>query len=64
MNRITVGEYVDVEAQERSGRRNSEGGRAIVVAVNLQTSFLTPPFGFALFYLKGVAPKGVTMSHI
>ena len=29
---------------------------AILVAMNLQTSFLTPPFGFALFYLKGVAP--------
>ncbi|HAM46136.1 MAG TPA: C4-dicarboxylate ABC transporter, partial [Alphaproteobacteria bacterium] len=28
---------------------------AILIAVNLQTSFLTPPFGFALFYLKGVA---------
>ncbi|MCF6234451.1 MAG: TRAP transporter large permease subunit [Rhodobacteraceae bacterium] len=37
---------------------------AIVVAVNLQTSFLTPPFGFALFYLKGVAPKSVTMQQI
>ena len=33
---------------------------AILIAVNLQTSFLTPPFGFALFYLKGVAPKNVT----
>ena len=31
---------------------------AILVAMNLQTSFLTPPFGFALFYLKGVAPNG------
>ncbi|MEE2716066.1 MAG: TRAP transporter large permease subunit [SAR324 cluster bacterium] len=31
----------------------------ILVAVNLQTSFLTPPFGFAIFYLKGIAPKGV-----
>jgi len=37
---------------------------AILVAVNLQTSFLTPPFGFALFYLKGVAPKIVKMQHI
>lgn len=37
---------------------------AILVAVNLQTSFLTPPFGFALFYLKGVAPKGVKIEHI
>ena len=32
---------------------------AILVAMNLQTSFLTPPFGFALFYLKGVAPESV-----
>jgi tripartite ATP-independent transporter DctM subunit len=37
---------------------------AILVAVNLQTSFLTPPFGFALFYLKGVAPPEVTVGHI
>ena len=32
---------------------------AILMALNLQTSFLTPPFGFALFYLRGVAPDGV-----
>ena len=31
---------------------------AILIAMNLQTSFLTPPFGFSLFYLKGVAPAG------
>ena len=31
----------------------------VMIGVNLQTSFLTPPFGFALFYLKGVAPKVV-----
>jgi TRAP-type mannitol/chloroaromatic compound transport system permease large subunit len=37
---------------------------AILVAVTLQTSFLTPPVGFALFYLKGVCPPGVTLSHI
>lgn len=37
---------------------------AILVAVNLQTSFLTPPFGFALFYMKGVAPPEVRMQHI
>lgn len=36
----------------------------ILIAVNLQTSFLTPPFGFSLFYLKGVAPEGVTTNHI
>jgi TRAP-type mannitol/chloroaromatic compound transport system permease large subunit len=32
--------------------------------VNLQSSFLTPPFGWALFYLKGVAPSGVTIAAI
>ena len=37
---------------------------AILVAVTLQTSFLTPPVGFALFYLKGVAPPGVSLAHI
>lgn len=37
---------------------------AILVAMNLQTSFLTPPFGFALFYLKGVAPDGFKTTHI
>ena len=36
----------------------------ILLPLNLQTSFLTPPFGFALFYLKGVAPKEVTTGHI
>lgn len=36
----------------------------ILLAINLQTSFLTPPFGFALFYLKGVAPPEVKTSHI
>ncbi|MGA1862023.1 TRAP transporter large permease subunit [Deferribacter thermophilus] len=36
----------------------------ILFAVNLQTSFLTPPFGFSLFYLKGVAPPEVTTMHI
>ena len=36
----------------------------IMIAVNLQTSFLTPPFGFALFYLRGVAPPEVKTSHI
>lgn len=37
---------------------------AILVAVNLQMSFLTPPFGWALFFLKGVAPPGVTTMDI
>lgn len=36
----------------------------ILIAVNLQTSFLTPPFGFSLFYLRAVAPPGVSTAHI
>ena len=36
----------------------------VMIALNLQTSFLTPPFGFSLFYLRGVAPKEVTTMHI
>jgi len=36
----------------------------IMIAINLQTSFLTPPFGFSLFYLRGVAPAEVTTRHI
>jgi tripartite ATP-independent transporter DctM subunit len=37
---------------------------AILMAINLQTSFLTPPFGFALFYLKGIAPKEIKIESI
>ena len=37
---------------------------SMLLCVNLQTSFLTPPFGYALFYFKGVAPEGYTMGHI
>ncbi|CUH78723.1 Neu5Ac permease [Tritonibacter multivorans] len=36
----------------------------ILLAINLQTSFLTPPFGFSLFYLRGAAPAEVTTGHI
>ncbi len=36
----------------------------IMIAINLQTSFLTPPFGFALFYLRGVAPPLITTTQI
>ena len=35
-----------------------------MIAINLQASFLTPPFGYALFYLKGIVPEGVTIMHI
>ena len=37
---------------------------AILIAMNLQSSFLTPPFGFSLFYLKGVAPAGLKTTDI
>lgn len=36
----------------------------VMIAVNLQASFLTPPFGYALFYIKGVAPDGVELTHV
>jgi TRAP-type mannitol/chloroaromatic compound transport system permease large subunit len=36
----------------------------VMIALNLQTSFITPPFGFALFYLRGVAPPGVRTADI
>jgi TRAP-type mannitol/chloroaromatic compound transport system permease large subunit len=36
----------------------------VLIALNLQTSFLTPPFGFSLFYLKGVAPPSVRTEHL
>jgi tripartite ATP-independent transporter DctM subunit len=36
----------------------------VMIAINLQTSFLTPPFGFALFYLRGVAPQQITTAAI
>jgi TRAP-type mannitol/chloroaromatic compound transport system permease large subunit len=37
---------------------------AVLIAMNLQTSFLTPPFGFSLFYLKAAAPPEVNMKQI
>ncbi len=37
---------------------------AVLIAVNLQASFLTPPFGFSLFYLKAAAPPGIHIQHI
>ena len=36
----------------------------VLIAVNLQTSFLTPPFGFALFYLRGVTPEHIATGDI
>ena len=36
----------------------------VMIGMNLQTSFLTPPFGFAIFYLRGVAPAAIKTSEI
>jgi TRAP-type mannitol/chloroaromatic compound transport system permease large subunit len=36
----------------------------IMIAINLQTSFLTPPFGFALFYLRGVMPDSISTRQL
>jgi TRAP-type mannitol/chloroaromatic compound transport system permease large subunit len=36
----------------------------IILAVNLQTSFLSPPFGYALFYMQATAPPGITLKDI
>jgi TRAP-type mannitol/chloroaromatic compound transport system permease large subunit len=36
----------------------------VLIAMNLQASFLTPPFGFALFYLKGVSPPSIKTHHV
>ena len=37
---------------------------SVLIAINLQTSFLTPPFGFSLFYLRGAAPEDITTGQI
>ena len=37
---------------------------ATLICVNLQMAFLTPPFGYSLFFMKGIAPEGMTMNHI
>jgi len=37
---------------------------AVLFAINLQTSFLTPPFGYALFFMKGIAPAEITIQQI
>ena len=36
----------------------------VIIGANMQTSFLTPPFGFALFYLRGIAPPEITTANI
>ncbi|XWN30209.1 MAG: TRAP transporter large permease subunit [Devosia sp.] len=51
-------------ADHVGGRRDVIVWFAMLVAINLQTSFLTPPFGFALFYLKGAAPPEIGVGAI
>ena len=56
-------------AQEEGGRRGARHvlancGVATLICVNLQTSFLTPPFGWALFFLRGVAPPEISTRDI
>jgi tripartite ATP-independent transporter DctM subunit len=55
---------VDLDFGDHVARENMIFWFIILMAVNLQTSFLTPPFGFALFYLKGIAPKEVKIQSI
>jgi len=45
-------------------QQDAIGWIAVLIAITLQTSFMTPPFGFALFFLKGAAPPQVTTSDI
>ena len=47
-----------------SSREQMMAWIAVLIAINLQTSFLTPPFGFALFFLKGVSPPQITLTDI
>ena len=42
----------------------TSSGLAVLTAINLQTSFLHPPFGFALFFMRGVAPKSISTGDI
>jgi TRAP-type mannitol/chloroaromatic compound transport system permease large subunit len=60
---LDFGTHLDVGGLE-AGELQVLTWFAVLVAVNLQTSFLTPPFGFALFYMKGVAPRSVTIKDI
>ena len=53
-----------IDQHGKIGATGQPGRFALLVAVNLQTSFLTPPFGYALFYLKGIAIPGVTTADI
>ena len=53
------------EMVQRLGMAHGEAETStVLMALNLQTSFLTPPFGFALFYLRGAAPEEIKTSQI
>jgi tripartite ATP-independent transporter DctM subunit len=68
---IVLPVFAPILKQVDFGPHLGEGGAIVFVtwfiilmSVNLQTSFLTPPFGFTLFYMKGTVPPSITMSHI
>jgi TRAP-type mannitol/chloroaromatic compound transport system permease large subunit len=64
-----AGVHADPRASSISPTTSAQGSYFMawfgtLVAVNLQTSFMTPPFGATLFYLKGTVPPGITMSDV
>jgi len=68
---IVLPVFAPILRQVDFGPHLGEGGAIVFVtwfiilmSVNLQTSFLTPPFGFTLFYMKGTVPPSITMAHI
>jgi tripartite ATP-independent transporter DctM subunit len=68
---IVLPVFAPILRQVDFGPHLGEGGAIVFVtwfiilmSVNLQTSFLTPPFGFTLFYMKGTVPPSITMQHI
>jgi tripartite ATP-independent transporter DctM subunit len=61
---VFAGMIVDMEFGDHVPREAMVYWFTVLIAINLQTSFLTPPFGFALFYLKGIAPKEVKIESI
>ena len=61
---VFAGMIVDMEFGDHVPQAAMVYWFTVLIAINLQTSFLTPPFGFALFYLKGIAPKEIKIESI
>ncbi len=61
---VFAGMIVDMEFGDHVPEAAMVYWFTVLIAINLQTSFLTPPFGFALFYLKGIAPKEIKIESI